>query len=83
MKWVAGSFFIQFGLIFFIFTPMILQGSLGEFGKGFPIELMVVAVIFSAFIDLQVINVSHYITNLRFLENFNLGMNSWKTLTWG
>ncbi len=59
MKWVAGSFFIQFGLIFFIFTPMILQGSLGEFGQGFPIELMVGAIVFSAFIDLQVINVLH------------------------
>lgn len=59
MKWVAGSFFIQFGIIFFIFTPMVLQGSLGEFGQGFPIELMVGAIIFATFIDLQVINVLH------------------------
>ncbi|KKK42612.1 hypothetical protein LCGC14_1319340 [marine sediment metagenome] len=59
MKWVAGSFFIQFGLIFFIFTPMVLEGSLGAFGRGFPIELMVVTIIFATFIDLQVINILH------------------------
>ena len=60
MKWVFGSFFIQFGIIFFISAPMILAGATGEFENGGPNSGMIGAtIIFSAFIDLQIINVIH------------------------
>ena len=60
IKWVVGSFFIQFGIIFFIFTPFVLSGSLGEidFKNDLPVEL-ILSLIFAVFIDLQVINVLH------------------------
>ncbi|MFX0145725.1 MAG: hypothetical protein ACFE9C_16800, partial [Candidatus Hodarchaeota archaeon] len=35
-KWVAYSFGIQFGLIFFISTPMILGGWTGQYSEGGP-----------------------------------------------
>jgi hypothetical protein len=65
-KWVAGSFGIQFGLIFFISTPMILGGWTGQYSEGGPpITLMIFTVIFCGFIDLNVINILHKIGMLR------------------
>ncbi|MFX1385629.1 MAG: hypothetical protein ACFE9M_00300 [Promethearchaeota archaeon] len=61
-KWVAASFGIQFGLIFFISTPMILGGWTGQYSEGGPHPaLIALTVIFSAFIDLNVINIIHKI----------------------
>jgi len=61
-KWVAGSFGIQFGLIFFISTPMILGGATGAFSNGGPEPFLIaLTVIFSAFIDLHIINIIHKI----------------------
>ena len=59
MKWVAGSFGIQFGIIFFISTPLLLYSMIGEFqGEE---GIIIPIVIFSVFIDLNVINVIHKI----------------------
>ncbi|MFX1242101.1 MAG: hypothetical protein ACFFA7_12710 [Promethearchaeota archaeon] len=63
-KWVAGSFGIQFALIFFISTPMILGGWTGQFSTGDPltfIPLISLTVVFCTFIDLHVINIIHKI----------------------
>ncbi|MFX0104450.1 MAG: hypothetical protein ACFE75_03040 [Candidatus Hodarchaeota archaeon] len=60
MKWVAISFGIQFGLIFFISLPMLLMGSMGTFQQGGPHPaLIALTIIFSTFIDLNVVNVIH------------------------
>jgi hypothetical protein len=68
LKWVAGSFGIQFGLIFFISTPMILGGWTGQYSTGGPpIILIILTVIFCIFIDLNVINIIHKIGMLRAL----------------
>ncbi|MFW9968991.1 MAG: hypothetical protein ACFFDF_02240 [Candidatus Odinarchaeota archaeon] len=67
-KWVAGSFGIQFGLIFFISTPMILGGWTGQFSTGGPpIALIILTVVFCTFIDLNVINIIHKIGIIRAL----------------
>ncbi len=67
-KWVAGSFGIQFGLIFFISTPMILGGWTGQYTTGEPpIALIIITVILCAFIDLNVINIIHKIGIVRAL----------------
>jgi hypothetical protein len=61
-KWVAASFGLQFGLIFFISTPIILEGITSGFSNGGPDPgLIVLVVIFSFFIDLNLINVIHKI----------------------
>lgn len=61
-KWVAASFGIQFGLVFFISTPLILEGLTGGFSNSGPdIPLIVLVVIFSAFVDINLINVIHKI----------------------
>jgi len=66
LKWVAGSFGIQFGLIFFISTPMILGGWTGQYSTGGPpILLIILTVIFCAFIDVNVINILHKVGLLR------------------
>jgi len=59
MKWVAGSFAIQFGIIFIISSPLFLLGFMGSF-KGEP-DAIIPIVILSAFIDLNVINVLHQV----------------------
>ena len=59
MKWVAGSFGIQFGIIFFISSPLLLFGMIGKF-QGDP-GVIAPIVLFSVFIDLNVINVLHKI----------------------
>jgi hypothetical protein len=61
-KWVAGSFGIQFGLVFFISSPMILEGLTGGFSNGGPNPLIIsLVIIFSLFIDINLINVIHKI----------------------
>ena len=61
-KWVAGSFGIQFGIIFFISAPMILGGLTGQMSEGGPSPLLIaLTIIFSSFIDLNIINVLHKI----------------------
>ena len=61
-KWVAGSFGIQFGLILFISIPMILGGWTGQYSAGGPHPaLIALTVIFSAFIDINIINIIHKI----------------------
>lgn len=59
MKWVAISFAIQFGIIFFISSPLILYSMIGEFrgDQG----IIVLVVFFSLFIDVNVINLIHRI----------------------
>ena len=59
MKWVAGSFGIQFGIIFFISSPLLLYGMLGKF-QGDP-GVIAPIVLFSVFIDLNLVNVIHKI----------------------
>ena len=59
MKWVAGSFGIQFGIIFFISSPLILYGMIGKF-QGNP-GVIAPVILFSVFIDLNVINIIHKI----------------------
>ncbi len=67
-KWVAGSFGIQFGLIFFISAPMILGGWTGQYTTGGPpIALIIITVILCAVIDLNVINILHKIGLVRSL----------------
>ena len=59
MKWVAGSFLIQFGIIFIISSPLFLLSFLGEFKGDFDVILPII--ILSVFIDLNVINVLHQV----------------------
>ena len=59
MKWVAASWGIQLGVIFFIGSPLILYGMIGEF-RGDPGIIMMV-VFFSVFIDVNIINLIHRI----------------------
>ena len=59
MKWVAGSFAIQFGVIFIISSPLFLLGFMGSF-RGQP-DVIIPVIILSVFIDLNVINVLHQV----------------------
>jgi len=59
IKWVAGSFAIQFGIIFIISSPLFLLGFMGQF-QGQP-DAIIPIVILSLFIDLNVINVLHQV----------------------
>lgn len=64
MKWVLGSFGIQFGIVFFIGSPLILYGMIGVFEgvqgmRG--ITIIAIVVIFAVFIDLNIINILHKI----------------------
>ena len=59
MKWVAGSFAIQFGVVFVVSSPLFLLGIMGAF-QGAP-EGLVPIILISAFIDLNIINVLHQI----------------------
>jgi hypothetical protein len=59
MKWVAGSFLIQFGVVFVISSPLFLLGIMGAYqGEG---GGLVPIIIFSVFIDFNVINILHQI----------------------
>jgi hypothetical protein len=55
MKWVAVSFLIQFGVIFFISSPMFL------FKEEPKLEVIIPLILLCTFIDLNVINVIHQI----------------------
>ncbi len=59
MKWVAGSFAIQFGIIFIISSPLFLLGFMGKF-QGEP-DAIIPIVILSLFINLNVINTLHQV----------------------
>lgn len=64
MKWVLGSFGIQFGIVVFIGSPLILYGMIGVFEgvqgmRG--ITIIAIVVIFAVFIDLNIINILHKI----------------------
>ena len=59
MKWVAGSFAIQFGIIFIISSPLFLLGFMGSFQGEF--DVIIPIIILSVFIDLNVINVLHQV----------------------
>jgi hypothetical protein len=59
MKWVAGSFLIQFGIVFIISSPLFLLGIIGAY-QGQP-QGMVPVILFSVFIDLNIINILHKI----------------------
>jgi hypothetical protein len=59
MKWVAGSFAIQFGIIFIISSPLFFLGFMGNF-RGEP-DVIIPIIILSSFIDLNVINVLHQV----------------------
>ncbi len=65
MKWVAGSFFIQFGVTLFISLPMqldmILAFMSGSYHKyeGPPPLVIAMVVIFSTFIVVNLINTIH------------------------
>ena len=59
MKWVAISYLIQFGVIFFISSPLFFLGFTGEF-HGDP-GVIIPIVILCVFIDLNVINVIHQV----------------------
>ena len=59
MKWIAGSFAIQFGIIFIISSPLFLLGFMGKF-QGEP-DAIIPIVILSLFINLNVINVLHQV----------------------
>jgi len=59
MNWVAGSFAIQFGIIFIISSPLFFLGFMGNF-RGEP-DVIIPIIILSSFIDLNVINVLHQV----------------------
>ena len=59
IKWVAVSFLIQFGVIFFIGSPLFLLGIAGEF-DGNP-GIIIAVIMLCTFIDINVINVIHQI----------------------
>jgi len=59
IKWVAGSFLIQFGVIFIISSPLFLLGFAGEFDGN--LGVIIPVIMFCTFIDLNVINVIHQV----------------------
>jgi hypothetical protein len=62
IKWVAGSFLIQFGIIFIISSPLFLLGSMGFFqDDDGPGAILIPIIILSAFIDLNIVNILHQI----------------------
>ncbi|MFX1344492.1 MAG: hypothetical protein ACFFAI_05260 [Promethearchaeota archaeon] len=58
-KWISVSFLIQFGIIFFVCSPLILFSMTGQF-KGDP-GLIIPVVILSIFIVINMVNVIHKI----------------------
>jgi len=61
MKWVAGSFLIQFAIIFIISSPLFLLGAMGAFNGDGPGAIIIIIIILSAFIDLNIVNILHQI----------------------
>jgi hypothetical protein len=60
MKWVAGSFLIQFAIIFIISSPLFLLGAIGAF-RGEDSGVIIIIIVLSAFIDLNIVNILHQI----------------------
>lgn len=58
-KWILGSFFIQFGIIFFVSSPLLLYSMIGKFEREQGIIAPVV--IFSIFLVVHMVNVIHKI----------------------
>ena len=58
-KWVVYSFFIQFGMIFFIGSPLMILGFIGAF-RGDPAAIIAVSIL-GLFIDINIINILHKI----------------------
>lgn len=63
MKWVAGSFAIQFGIVFVVNSPLFILGITGFFSGGPEdiIPTVIPIIILSLFIDLNIINILHQI----------------------
>ncbi len=61
IKWVAGSFLIQFAIIFIISSPLFLLGAMGAFYGDGPGAIIIIIIILSAFIDLNIVNILHQI----------------------
>jgi len=61
LKWVAISFLIQFGVIFFISLPTFLMGMTGAYEEGPDPGIIIPIILLSLFIDINVINVLHKI----------------------
>ena len=65
MKWVAGSFFIQYGVTLFISLPMQLDMIIAFMSgssynnEGPPPSLLAIVVIFSTFVVVNLINTIH------------------------
>ena len=63
MKWVAGSFLIQFGIVFVVNSPLFILGITGFFSGGPEdiIPTVIPIIILSLFIDLNIINILHQV----------------------
>ena len=61
MKWVAGSFLIQFAIIFIISSPLFLLGAMGAFNDDGPGGIIIPIILLSAFIDINIVNILHQI----------------------
>ncbi len=61
MKWVAGSFLIQFAIIFIISSPLFLLGAMGAFNDDGPGGIIIIIILLSAFIDINIVNILHQI----------------------
>jgi len=61
IKWVAGSFAIQFAIIFIISSPLFLLGAMGAFNDDGPGGIIILIIILSAFIDISIVNILHQI----------------------
>lgn len=61
LKWVAISFLIQFGAIFFISLPTFLMGMTGEMDEGPHPGIIIPIVVLAVFIDINLINIIHKI----------------------
>ena len=57
MKWVLASFGIQVAVIFFVASPLILLGLIGQF-QGDP-SLIIAFILLALFIDLNILNAIH------------------------
>ena len=63
MKWVAGSFVIQFGIVFVVNSPLFILGITGSISgdAGDIIPMVLPIIILSLFIDLNIINILYQV----------------------
>lgn len=61
IKWVAGSFAIQFAIIFIISSPLFLLGAMGAFNDDGPGGIIIIIILLSVFIDINIVNILHQI----------------------